>query len=681
MSTKKILWLKLLILVFQLFFIVDCDKRIKRQTLNFHYYNNESEKNCMNNSDDNFNSNQNELIEDDLIDPDDLFDEIIRDQKIIHVTSDELNLVIQTAQKLLKSQITKEEALIDLNLFEFKENCIENADLSSVLHQSNLVDLIYHILLMRNNVRSVDNVKFETQTSLSVEVCDVNLIKNATEIHELWRILTPYCSLHDQKLVKRLPSPRKLSLLLEKFYNNENHDTTSQLNAFGYFLFQAFTHDIAKLAPRSASGNICTKFKGCTKNGERSNAKIFLSDSVDTIDVSQADPFYGYYGKTCISANKFQIFNSNCEIRKSGLASTVNPFIDLNHIYSEATPGTDGKFIQYYWLPKIIDSNAHQTTPLQAVYILKALSHDKIAELIKSYNSSLPDTTIFEEAQRLNIFVWQNILYRKLLPKLLGNTATSHYTIDSTEDTYDGEPLNVSMEAVVAAFRYCHTFIPKKYELLKSNYDVFDEANLDVKLDPDSMRQFWQYVVRGMFSTKIPEQKKEEDLNVNGYENDLRALDIQAARDACLQPYVNYLELFYNKKLSDDWSSYNLFFSQEILKDLESVYKKTRYLDLVVGAALDFRHQSLFGDVYKIIIGRFFDDLQSSDPHFWAHELNDDQKKFFIDFDYDDWIGCIADLEFRPENLLSPLGIKNRLVSVTCDSVKTFNVSLFLSNI
>lgn len=134
--------------------------------------------------------------------------------------------------------------------------------------------------------------------------------------------------------MKNLPSPRSLSLLLNQ-YKNEEYEDDICLNSFGFFLFQAFSNDIQLLANKSSCGDSCVSLNGCNKNGKCALVDTLRSENVDVLNVCSADPFYGYYGKTCISSRKYQNINPDCEIRKRAPANLVSPFIDLSNLYTE----------------------------------------------------------------------------------------------------------------------------------------------------------------------------------------------------------------------------------------------------------------------------------------------------------------------------------------------------------
>lgn len=263
------------------------------------------------------------------------------------------------------------------------------------------------------------------------------------------------------------------------------------------------------------------------------------------------------------------------------------------------------------------------------VHILKILSHNELATIIKDGFNFLSDEQVYELAKQINIYIFQIVLYQYLLPTLLGPDATNQYNINSTENCYDvANKVKVDVETIVVALRYCHAYIPEEYQLLTSNYEFFDKKSLDDKLSSEALDQFFEYVLRGLFATKVQKDKSQCCSSNNyaqksqGYKDDLRALDIQAARDACVEPCLQYLANFNGVSAKEDWRTYESFFRGDSLKASSYLYKIPQELELAVCGALQNHHQSVFGDLFKTFISNLFSNLKCSDPNFWSNTLS-----------------------------------------------------------
>lgn len=272
------------------------------------------------------------------------------------------------------------------------------------------------------------------------------------------------------------------------------------------------------------------------------------------------------------------------------------------------------------------EPRASQSTPLAAIYFLQTINHNFLALTINDlFGGDLTIEEIFNYARQFNTYIWQLLLYQNLLPKLLGPSATSYCDIDSTESCYNPtNTLEVPVETIIVALRYLHTYIPEYYFLYNSFYEQEGRRNLDGGLDQsDSVAS----VLRGLFATNLLKDNNKDCPSQYSeglpqrYKDDLRTLDIQAARDVCVEPYLQYIRKVYNISATGDWNAYNMFLRGDKLKALSYLYKCPQDLELAVGSALDSRFQSVWGDLNKIFVCDFFHDLKCSDPNFWSNAL------------------------------------------------------------
>lgn len=280
---------------------------------------------------------------------------------------------------------------------------------------------------------------------------------------------------------------------------------------------------------------------------------------------------------------------------------------------------------------------AHKTTPLFSIHVAITLVHNFAASVIKESNPGLTDSEVFFAAREFNQWLVQKLIYNNLLPTLLGEDATAMFDLTSTESCYNASnTLQVPVEVIVVALRYCHAYIPGEYKLVDPNGNVIETRNLHDKLSTDALAQFFDDVIRGLLDTEVHKQQSYCPSSYGqsppkDYKDDLRALDIQAARDACVEPYLQYLRnLMPGLSVTGDWSDYRRFFDEKTLKVLSYLYKMPQELELAVGGALENRDQSLFGNLFKIFLGTFFKDLKCNDSSFWTHALNDGM---FRDYD------------------------------------------------
>lgn len=141
-----------------------------------------------------------------------------------------------------------------------------------------------------------------------------------------------------------MPHPRSLSLYFDQ-YKYSSYNYAPCLNSFGYFFFQAVSHDVQYLLNKRVCVDSCVAFNGCTNGGQIALVDSLRSESIDVLHVCSADPFYSYYGASCMTSPKVQTYNSDCTLRQHAPLNTVTALIDLSQIYYDTiTPGVDGTY-------------------------------------------------------------------------------------------------------------------------------------------------------------------------------------------------------------------------------------------------------------------------------------------------------------------------------------------------
>lgn len=100
------------------------------------------------------------------------------------------------------------------------------------------------------------------------------------------------------------------------------------------------------------------------------------------------------------------------------------------------------------------DRRANENIELTAIQTLFLRNHNRIATALHKSHPSWSDEQLFQEARKLNIASYQNIVYNGYLPALMGNTALRSYRgynprVDAT----------ISNEFATVAFRFGHSLL------------------------------------------------------------------------------------------------------------------------------------------------------------------------------------------------------------------------------
>jgi hypothetical protein len=264
-----------------------------------------------------------------------------------------------------------------------------------------------------------------------------------------------------------LPNPRLVSATFHK-----DVDAPSQLLDQFFTIFAQFVdHDIT-IAATYTVPDCC----GTPSDTDRC-APITIS----------TDPFYTS-GK-CLNFARSLIF---CE----QLGCTTDPmnsltaYIDASQVYGSDNGNattlralTGGKMaISGANLLPIVsgafkggDTRALENPALGTIHTIFVREHNRIAQLIQTKFPAWTDETIFQQARRILIAEYQNIVFGEMLPLILGTDAVFPAAVTATvyDATVDASILN---EFAVAAFRFGHTLLNGNFNRLDPGTGTFPGA-------------------------------------------------------------------------------------------------------------------------------------------------------------------------------------------------------------
>jgi len=356
-------------------------------------------------------------------------------------------------------------------------------------------------------------------------------------------------------------------------------------------------------------------------------------------------------------------FDCKDEIYERAQYSSVTHFLDLSNVYGndetvsqnlrEMTGGLlktstiPGSFlpglpvfnIASCSMPKTTDCfltgdiRTGETVQVTVIHTIFVRYHNNIAASLALENAGWDDETIYQEARRITIAVYQNIIYKEFLPLLLGEKLMHQYDLYPETCRYaykydDYVYPNVYAEGAEAAFKLDH--------LLEIGDD--DEYNNNQNLGV--LGEFDSYL-DGMFATSIEVNKFFLNSYLNnmfnnglpvGFEgSSLGAINVQVGRDFAFKPYVYYLLLNSNYPTNFD----QLFdFATTTIDAIKFVYKDTADIDLYVGLIGELAEKStrknLIGKTSAYIIAELFHKLKVGDRYFYE-EGTDTYTRFTLD--------------------------------------------------
>jgi peroxidase len=279
------------------------------------------------------------------------------------------------------------------------------------------------------------------------------------------------------------------------------------------------------------------------------------------------------------------------------------------------------------------DERVVQTPFIAIWHSLFVRNHNNLADKLAVLNRHWDGNQVFNEARRINIAIYQKIVYSEWLPAFLGVQYAKRYENSSYDSNLDPSTLN---EFSSAAFRFMHSFIGSEFEILNRNFDAVRVNVSDVISNAKLLENTFDGVLRGLMNQKI---------NINGYSSevlnklykndkdvgmDLLSIDILRGRDHGIAPYIKYRDLCNMKsniKVFDDLKPY---IPDEAITQLRKTYKSVLDIDLIVGGALenifpnttDDDSLGFFGPTSQCIIDEEFRRLKAGDSHFYSHEGN-----------------------------------------------------------
>lgn len=170
-------------------------------------------------------------------------------------------------------------------------------------------------------------------------------------------------------------------------------------------------------------------------------------------------------------------------------------------------------------------------------------NHNHLADNLALINRHWNEETLFQEARKINVAVYQKIIYEEWLPVFLGNKYCTRFGDANYDPDVDATTAN---DFSTAAFRSMHSFLNAEVELCDNETKV-ESANLsDTIMNTKMLDTQYDDILRGLLHQKM---------NLVGYSNevlnklfknkkeiglDLLSIDIQRGRDHGIPSYHKY---------------------------------------------------------------------------------------------------------------------------------------------
>ena len=244
---------------------------------------------------------------------------------------------------------------------------------------------------------------------------------------------------------------------------------------------------------------------------------------------------------------------------------------------------------------------------LNAMHTIFVREHNRVAKKLLFWNPYWNDETTYQEARKIVIAEYQNIVYAEFLPLVVGqNVAQQFDLIPSIYGYFMGyDPkLNPSTynEFSAAAARYGHTLVKNWQVRADGDYKQYSNHTVDYYMFNPELPEYGggidslvraSLVDYSYYPTPQVNDRLNNWLGQDIFYHDtgakrfsLPALNIQRGRDHGLQPYVVYRELC---NLSRPYAFEDLTnIPEDVVNQLRKVYKSVEDIDLWTGLVSEY---------------------------------------------------------------------------------------------
>lgn len=228
----------------------------------------------------------------------------------------------------------------------------------------------------------------------------------------------------------------------------------------------------------------------CTPDQKRALSKTLQHKSCVPISVPETDLFYPKFNIGCLQfVRSCPALRPDCLLSAREQINTVSGYLDLSIVYGSTAEVADSLRTFRKGLLKESDDGKHHLPPCgadgpnycyktgdvranQQIYLASCQTlfmreHNRLCAKLAELNPNWSDETLYQEARRINIAVYQNVLYRELLPILLGKQNFMEHVfgeLDSNgfSECYDSSINGATRNEFAIAFRALHSIVAGK---------------------------------------------------------------------------------------------------------------------------------------------------------------------------------------------------------------------------
>lgn len=271
------------------------------------------------------------------------------------------------------------------------------------------------------------------------------------------------------------------------------------------------------------------------------------------------------------------------------------------------------------------DERGDENIVLSAMHTIWVRNHNFIARRLRivrrSGRKAWTEDLLFETARKINIAIYQRIVYKEFLPELVGLSGYAGY-----KSHVDTSLLNVFS---TAAFRFGHSLVPNAWSQLNKNFDQqFPDISLQASFfNTTSLRQ------RGIEPTAFGLLANQSQVVDTKFafgiarrlfvpvgeirHEDLTALNIQRGRDHGLRTYGAWRRVCGLKHLKG-FSDLRHSMPLPVINGFKRLYKSPNDIDIfAAGMAEHHSGRKMLGPTFQCILRKQFERLRDGDRFFY----------------------------------------------------------------
>ncbi|RNA08418.1 peroxidase-like isoform X2 [Brachionus plicatilis] len=291
------------------------------------------------------------------------------------------------------------------------------------------------------------------------------------------------------------------------------------------------------------------------------------------------------------------------------------------------------------------DARTEHNSISVSIHSIWIREHNRIARVLKKINPKWCDDTVYQEARRIVIAEYQNIIYEQFLPIFVGKKLAADLDLLPLKNGYFkdyncGLYPQISNVFVTAAFRSCHCRVSPYYYKANEKLKVYSRASL-MQMNMNTSIPYVEDVDDSVFGTLVhncPAAKPKVTRVLNDYLFEgivsdpytkrwsLPALSINRGRDHGLPGYNKYRQ-FCGLKKAQSFKDFEEI-PPETIADLARIYKHPDDVDVFIGLVSEKPNKrSFLGPTAACIIAKQYRDLKFAD-RFYYENGQDDKTKF-----------------------------------------------------